>query len=205
MSQIPAEWKLVNIIPLHKKGNREFVENCRPISLLSVVIKVLERCVLNHVSYHIHSNINSAQYGFVNEKSSTAQLLSILNTIGKNLDEGLQMNVVFMDIAKAFDTVVCSKLLLKLQEFGFSGSVLLWFKHYLSCRCQQVTVHGTTSTPLPITSGVPQASLLAPFLFSEYINDLSSYISNSTGVGLFARRGSRPWRKWLEPRSDFST
>jgi hypothetical protein len=171
LSQIPAEWKLANIVPLHKKGNREYVENYRPISLLSVVSKVLERCVLNHVSYHIHSNINSAQYGFVNGKSSTAQLLSILNTIGKNLDEGLQTDVVFMDIAKAFDTVVHSKLLLKLQEFGFSGSVLLWFKNYLSCRCQQVTVHGATSAPLPITSGVPQGSLLAPFLFSVYIND----------------------------------
>ena len=102
------------------------------------------------------------------------------------MDEGLQTDVVFMDIAKAFDTVVHSKLLLKLQEFGFSGSVLLWFKNYLSCRCQQVTVHGATSTPLPITSGVPQGSLLAPFLFSVYINDLPSYISNSTGVGLFA-------------------
>ncbi len=136
LSQIPAEWKLANIVPLHKKGNREYVENYRPISLLSVVSKVLESCVLNHLSYHIHSNINSAQYGFVNGKSSTAQLLSILNTIGKNLDEGLQTDVVFMDIAKAFDTVIHSKLLLKLQEFGFSGSVLLWFKNYLSCRCQ---------------------------------------------------------------------
>ena len=125
LSQIPVEWKLANIIPLHKKGNREFIENYRPISLLSVVSNVLERCVLKHASYYIHSNINSAQYGFVNRKSSTAQLLSILNTIEKNLDEGLQTDVVFMDIAKAFDTVVHSKLLLKLQQFGFSGSVLL--------------------------------------------------------------------------------
>ena len=117
LSQIPAKWKLANIIPLHKKGNREFVENYRPISLLSVVSKVVECCVLNHVSYHIQININSAQYGFVNGKSSTAQLLSILNTIGKNLDKGLQMDVVFMDIAKAFDMVVHSKLLLRLQEF----------------------------------------------------------------------------------------
>jgi retron-type reverse transcriptase len=108
------------------------VENYRPISLLSIISKVLERCVLNHVSYHIQSNINSAQYGFVDGKSSTAQLLSILNIIGNNLDKGLQTNVVFMDIAKAFDTVDHSKLLQKLQEFGFSGSLLLWFKNYLS-------------------------------------------------------------------------
>ena len=91
-----------------------------------------------------------------------------------------------MDIAKEFDTVDHAKLLHKLQEFGFSGSVLLWFKNNLSGRCQRVTVYGATSTPLPITSGVPQGSLLGPFLFSVYINDLPSYVSNSTGVGLFA-------------------
>jgi sarcosine oxidase/L-pipecolate oxidase len=155
LSQVPAEWKLANIVPLHKKGQKDHVENYRPISLLSIISKVLERCVLNHVSYHIQSNINSAQYGFVNGKSSTAQLLSILNIIGKNLDKGLQTDVVFMDIAKAFDTVDHSKLLQRLHEFGFSGSLLLWFKNYLSGRFQRVTVHGATSTTLSITSGVP--------------------------------------------------
>jgi hypothetical protein len=91
-----------------------------------------------------------------------------------------------MDISKAFDTVDHSKLLQKLQEFGFSGSLLLWFKNYLSGRFQLVTVHGATSNTLSITSGVPQGSLLGPFLFSVYINDLPSYVSSSTGVGLFA-------------------
>jgi hypothetical protein len=129
LSQVPAEWKLANIVPLHKKGQKDHVENYRPISLLSIISKVLERCVLNHVSYHIQSNINSAQYGFVNGKSSTAQLLSTLNIIGKNLVKGLQTDVVFMDIAKAFDTVDHSKLLQKLQQFGFSGSLLLWLKN----------------------------------------------------------------------------
>ncbi len=94
LSQIPAEWKLANSIPLHKKGDRENVQNYHPSSLLSIISKILERCVLNDLSYHIHSNINWAQYGFVNGKSSTAQLSSMLNTIGKNLDEGLQTDVV---------------------------------------------------------------------------------------------------------------
>ncbi len=185
-SQVPAEWKLANIIPLHKKGNKDHVENYRPISLLSTVSKTLERCVLNHISHHIQSNIHSAQYGFVNGRSCTAQLLSILQTIGKNLDKGLQTDVVFMDISKAFDTVDHSILLQKLQHFGFSGSLLLWFSNYLSGRFQRVIVHGSTSASLPITSGVPQGSLLGPFLFSIYINNLPNYVSTSTGVGLFA-------------------
>ena len=186
LSQIPAEWKLANIIPLHKKGLKDHVENYRPISLLSIISKTLERCVLNHLSHRLQTMIHSAQYGFVSGRSSTAQLLSTLQTIGKNLDKGLQTDVVFMDISKAFDTVDHTRLLQKLRDFGLSGSLLLWFGNYLSGRFQRVTVLGATSTSLPITSGVPQGSLLAPFLFSVYINDLPNNLTTSTGVGLYA-------------------
>ena len=110
LSQIPVEWKLANIVPLHKNGKKDHVEDYRPISLLSIIRKVQERCVLNHISNHTQSHIHSAQYGFANGKSCTSQLLSVLNTIGKNLDKGLQSDVVLMDISKAFDTVEHSKL-----------------------------------------------------------------------------------------------
>ena len=100
MSQIPVEWKLANFIPIHKQGNKNHVENYRPISLLSIVSKTLERCILNHISQYIQSNIHSAQFGFVNGRCCATQLLSILNIVGKNLDNGLQTDVVFMDIAR---------------------------------------------------------------------------------------------------------
>ena len=186
LSQIPVEWKLANIIPLHKKGAKDHVENYRPISLLSIISKTLERCVLNHLPNRIQTEIHSAQYG--SGRSSTAQLLSTLQKIGKNLDKGLQTDVVFMDISKAFDTVNHNRLLQKLRDFGLSGSLWfsLWFENYLSGRFQRVTVLGATSTSLPITSGVPQGSLLAPFLFSVYINDLLKNLTTSTGIGLYA-------------------
>ena len=99
-------------------------------------------------------------------------MLSILHTFGKNLDNGLQTDVVFMDIAKAFDTVDHSKMSQKLRESGFSGSVFLWFKNCLCGRLQRVTIL--------------QGSLLSSFLFSIYINDLHNHLSSPNGVGLFA-------------------
>ena len=91
-----------------------------------------------------------------------------------------------MDISKAFDTVDHTRLLQKLREFGLSGPLLLWFENYLSGRFQRVTVLGATSYSLSITSGVSQGSLLAPFLFSVYINDLPNKLTNSTGISLYA-------------------
>ena len=125
LTQIPTEWKLAKVISLHAKGKKDHLENYSPISLLSIVSKTLERCVLNHISHHIKNSIHPAQCGFVSERSSTAQLLSTLETIGKNLDKELQTDVVFTDISKVFDTVDHTRLLQKLSEFGLSGSLAL--------------------------------------------------------------------------------
>lgn len=103
-----------------------------------------------------------------------------------NLGKELQTDVVFMDISILFDAVDPSRLLQKLQDLNFSGSLLLWFENYLSGRYERVTVHGFTYTSLPITSGVPQGSLLGSLPFSVNINDLPDDISTSTGDGLFA-------------------
>ena len=123
MSQIPMEWKLANITPIHKQGNKNHVGNYGPISLLSIVSKTLERCILNHISQHIQSNIHSAQFGFVNGRFCATQLLSILNIVGKNLDNGLETDVVFMDISKTFGTVDHSTML---QNCGNMVSLVLF-------------------------------------------------------------------------------
>ena len=185
-SEIPSEWKAANIIPLFKKGKKDEGENYRPISLLSVVSKVLERCIFNRVSSHIQSLIQSVQHGFINGKSCSSQLLSVLHVIGKNLGGGKRTDVIFMDISKAFDSVDYPTLICKLQDFGISGNLLLWFKIYLSGRLQQVVVQGAKSSQLPITSGVPQGSILGPLLFLVYVNTIPNYISASTDVAMFA-------------------
>ena len=95
------------------------------------------------------------------------QLVEVLDRIGRELDHGKQIDVLYLDLSKAFDRVSQAKLLHRLRQFGFRGNILKWFRSYLSNRRQRTTISGTTSKSLPVTSGVPQASILGP-LFLLY-------------------------------------
>ena len=183
---VPDEWKLAKIIPVHKKGEKQHVENYRPISLLSVLSKVLERCVLTKIRDHLLSLINKAQHGFIPGRSCTPQLLQVLHLIGSLLDSGKQTDVIYIDMSKAFDKVDDTALLYKLEHrSSISRRLLRWFKSYLSNRRQQVTVLGYTSPVSLVTSGVPQGSILWPILFPLYVNDLPDPVQNSK-VACFA-------------------
>ena len=147
--EIPAEWKLANIVPVHKKGEKSQVENYRPIFLLSIISKVLERCVLRNLRDHLLELINDSQHGFIPGKSCTTQLLEVLDYIGSLLDGGKQTDVVYMDMSKAFDKVHHKYLISKLRKvYGVSGKLLRWFESYLTNRKQRVTVLGATSCKL---------------------------------------------------------
>ena len=167
---LPTEWKSANIVPLLKKFPVEKVENSRPISLLFLVSKLLERCIFNKIIDHISVNLSNFQHGL--GRSTTSQLLAVYHKILENMDAGLQTDAMFFDFSKTFDSVNQHKLLIKLTAFGITGKLHAWFKDYLTNRSQQVTVLGETSDSLPFLSGVPQGSILGPLLFLVYINDI---------------------------------
>ena len=187
---VPGKWKLANVVPVFKRGIKEHVQNYRPISLLCIVSKVLERCISNNIWEHLQEIMNDHQHGFMPGRSSTSQLVGVLDKIGKVLDRGEQIDVIYLDMTKAFDKFNHELLINKLRRFGFKTNLLkqtyyYWFQSYLYHRRQQVTVLGSTSSSLPVTSGVPQGSILGPTLFLLYVNDLPDAVTSST-IATFA-------------------
>ena len=143
---IPDELKVANVVPVYKKGRKDYVENYRPISLLPLVSKVRERCVLARVRDHLYHFISPAQHGFLPGRSCVTQLLTALDQIGEHLDTGKQTDVIYLDMSKDFDKVCHPLLLRKLKQCNVFGRLLDWFNAYLTNRKQRVTVSGETST-----------------------------------------------------------
>jgi hypothetical protein len=116
IDRIPSEWKSANVTPIHKKDLRELAENYGPISLLPILGKVMERCICNKFYGHFKQLVTKLQHGFLRGRSCDTQLLSVLHSIGQCLDKNVQTDVLYLDLAKAFDSVDHQILLKKLLE-----------------------------------------------------------------------------------------
>ena len=155
----PSRWKRARVTALHKAGNMDDVNNYRPISVLPVLSKIIERHVHDHLSEYlnVHDLIYKNQSGFRKQYSTETALAYIVDTLLFNLDKNHINGMVLIDYKKAFDHVT---LLSKLEAYKLDRGTLLWFKSYLTDRTQLVSFKGQTSTVRPITAGVPQGSIL---------------------------------------------
>ena len=138
-----------NVTPVHKKDSMELAENYRPISLLCILSKVLERRVCIKLYHHIKQFVSPFQHGFWRSRSCVTQLLSVLNTIGHHLDKNIQTDVVYLDFVKAFDSVDHSVMFQRLKRYGVEGGRLAWFTDNLSGGSQRVVLDGVASQQAP--------------------------------------------------------
>ena len=181
---IPAGLKTQYITPLFKKGNKTDAANYRPVSLTSHLIKIFERVMRNRLVDFLEENslLPSNQHGFRKTRSCLTQLIEHIDTVLRALNEGNEVDVIYLDYSKAFDKVDHKILLQKMRHYGIKGKFYAWVENFLTNRKQAVVVDGTKSDFEDVKSGVPQGTVLGPVFFILYVIDMIIAAKNSKAL-----------------------
>ena len=177
-SEFPSLWKLSKVGPLLKKGDPLVPSNYRPVALLPIFSKILEKVVFLQLVKYLDSNglLHPNHHGSRIGHNTATALLQMYDQWLEEVEEGKMVGVMMIDLSAAFDMVDHTLLLNKLGLFGLDGKSLMWVLSYLSKRSQSVCVDGCMSPPLPVVCGVPQGSILGPLFYILFTSDIPDLV-----------------------------
>ena len=174
----PNSWKKSKVVPLYKKDDVLNPKNYRPVAILPVFSKVLERVIFNQVVVYISENnlIHPSHHAYRSNHNTTTALIQMYDIWLDSLEKAEMAGLCFLDMSAAFDIVDHSLLIKKLELYGFESSMVEWVSSYLTGRSQCVSIDGSLSRSLEVSHGVPQGSILGPLLYTIFTNELPEVV-----------------------------